>query len=87
MGTTRSFGPFADVPADLIKDAGFLCNHCRRAVERLAQVVPTLAPRMIFYTCKCGSVAVWEDERQPDSRLWWRDIRLLRKAKVSIIIF
>jgi hypothetical protein len=87
MSEKRVFGPFVDVPTDMVTPAGFVCNHCRGPVERVAQVVPALTPRIIIYACRCGAVAVWEDEHQPDCRLWRCHVKLLREAKVDTLIF
>jgi hypothetical protein len=85
--TARAFGPFVDVPLDTIGVAGFPCNHCRRLVERIAQIMPGLAPRLVVYTCRCGAVFVWEDEAQPDDISWWHTIKALRRAKCDVVIF
>jgi hypothetical protein len=42
---------------------------------------------MIFYSCRCGTVAVWEDEAQPqDSAHWALNIGLL-KTGAELAIF
>jgi hypothetical protein len=86
-GETRAFGPFLDVPADAVSDAGFHCLHCRRPVERFAQVIPDLVPRMLFYGCPCGTVVVFEDEAQPNQKLWWHNIKLLKKTGAKVLVF
>jgi hypothetical protein len=84
----RSFGPFADVPAEDVKRTGFICHGCRRSVERLAKALPMMVPRMMFYACICGTVAVWEDERQPcGSRHWRMNIELLKRSGAGLLIF
>jgi hypothetical protein len=90
MPTERKFGPFL-IPADAhdqIKPAGFACFDCHHPVERLAMVVPAMVPRMVFYVCKCGTVQVWEDEKQPSGSVHWREnMELLRSANVELLAF
>jgi hypothetical protein len=61
----RRFGPFLNIPVVEVRLAGWQCQRCRKQVERFAQVLPGMVPRMIFHACKCGTVVVWEDESQP----------------------
>jgi hypothetical protein len=85
---TEHFGPFTNIPSNDIHEAGFKCYTCRQSVRRFKAVVPHLLPRMVFYSCRCGSVAVWEDESQPASSKTWRfNMTLLAKAGVDIVIF
>jgi hypothetical protein len=84
---TRTFGPFQNVPAEQIRSTGFVCGHCKRPVEMLAQSTPNLAPRMIFRACRCGTVVVWEDETQATEKTWWHSVKLMRKARVNVVMF
>jgi hypothetical protein len=85
---TENFGPFADIPSDSIKPVGFSCRICKHPVRRFCAVVPNLVPRMMFYVCKCGAIAVWEDEKQPkDAQHWRQNIKLLKKAGVGLVVF
>jgi hypothetical protein len=84
----QRFGPFENVPAELIHPAGFNCRKCKRVVRRAGVVCPGVIPRIMFYSCKCGTIAVWEDERQPrDAQHWAQNIELLKKAGVDLVIF
>jgi hypothetical protein len=85
---TRTFGPFLDVPRDAVKPTGFVCKYCRKPVEKFAQVVPYLVSRVFFHACRCGATVTFEDESQPDnSRIWKINVRLMRKARASVLIF
>lgn len=42
---------------------------------------------MMFYACKCGTVTVWEDERQPSQKTWTNTIQLLKDAGVEVVVF
>jgi hypothetical protein len=64
-GALVRFGPFTNIPQELIHPVGFDCLECHSPVRRFGVVVPQLLPRMMFYSRKCGTVAVWEDEAQP----------------------
>lgn len=75
------FGPFENVPTDSIHSVGFSCRKCKRAVRRSGVVYPGMIPRIMFYACECGTIVVWEDERQPkDAQHWAQNIKLLKKA-------
>jgi hypothetical protein len=85
---TERFGPFLNVPSADIQRSGFDCHGCGKPVRRLRKVVPFLVARIVFYSCQCGTVVVWEDERQPkDAQHWAQNIRLLKKAHVEVIVF
>jgi hypothetical protein len=87
-GRIRPFGPFTNIPCDDIKTAGFHCPKCRKPVEKFAMMLPAMVPRMIFYSCRCGTVTVWEDESQPEnSEIWSWNVDLLRKHKVHLVMF
>ena len=44
---------------------------------------------MMFYACGCGgTIAVWEDEKQPkDAAHWAQNLKLLKKAGVDLVCF
>jgi hypothetical protein len=83
------FGPFRNVPVELIRPAGFNCPICREPVRRAGLPVPGLVPRMMFYQCGCVlSVVCWEDEKQPGGPVLWRqNVRLARAARAQVVIF
>ena len=87
MSTARSFGPFVEVPSELIKSAGFGCRVCHKPVERFAQATPYGVPRMIFHACRCGTVVTWEDENQVRRKDWRSLVRLLQKAGAKVLMF
>ena len=84
---TRRFGPFLEVPCDAVKPAGWKCHECRNPVERFAQALPGMVPRMIFHACACGCAVVFEDETQPHPRTWRLVIDLLKASKAKVAIF
>jgi hypothetical protein len=59
----------------------------RKPVRRFGQVVPELSPRMMFYACRCGTIVVWEDERQPTRKVWDNNIEFLKEAGGDVLIF
>jgi len=82
------FGPLENVATDSIHPVGFSCRKCKHAVRRTGVVCPGVVPRMMFYACECGTVVVWEDERQPkDAHHRAQNIKLLGKAGVDVLIF
>jgi hypothetical protein len=87
MSATRAFGPFLNVPGELIKNAGFSCRTCHRPVERFAQAVPYVVPRMVFHACRCGTVVTWEDENQPRRKYWRQLVRLFQKSEANVLMF
>jgi hypothetical protein len=78
--STRRFGPFVNVPCEGVQLAGWRCQRCRKQVERFAQAIPGMVPRMIFCACKWGTIVVWEDESQPCSASWPLATRLMKSA-------
>jgi hypothetical protein len=84
---TEHFGPFLNVPSAAIGRAGFRCDSCRKPVRLFRQAVPTLVPRMVFYACRCGTIVVWEDERQPTQAIWPMLFELLRRSGAGVLIF
>src|SRR5260370_20283333 len=84
---TRAFGPFIEVPAEEVSLTNFKCMHCKEPVEVLRQVIPGLVPGICIHACRCGSVAVWEDERQPTGKLWYWNIKLLKQTGAKLAIF
>jgi hypothetical protein len=87
MSATRPFGPFVNIPGELIKSAGFGCRSCHRTVEQFAQAVPPVIPRMIFHACACGTVVTWEDEAQVTRRSWRGLMKLLQKSSADVLMF
>jgi hypothetical protein len=87
MSAIRPFGPSVNIPCELVKSAGFGCRICHRPVERFAQVVPPVIPRMIFHACRCGCVVTWEDEAQVTRQAWRWLVRLLQRRGVDIVMF
>jgi hypothetical protein len=84
-----AFGPFTNVPFKLIHPAGFNCPLCGQLVKCFGIQTPTAVPRMMIYSCGCGSsVVTWEDERQPTSaKHWRRNIQLAHRANVGVVVF
>ena len=87
MSDWRAFGPFVNIPAELIKSAGFGCRVCHKPVERFAKSLPYAVPRMIFHSCACGTVVTWEDENQPRRKYWRHLVRLLQKSGATVVMF
>jgi hypothetical protein len=87
MSDLRAFGPFSNIPSDLIKAAGFGCRVCQKPVERFVQSLPYAVPRMIFHSCACGTVVTWEDENQPRRKYWRLLVRLLQKSGAKVLMF
>jgi hypothetical protein len=85
---TQKFGPFL-IPADYpILQAGWRCSRCREQVRKLFRRIPYLVPRAVLYSCKCGTVVVWEDEQQPkDTEHWSWNVELLRARSTEVAIF
>lgn len=84
----EQFGPFENIPTDSIHPVGFFCKKCKHVVRRAGIVCPGVVPRMMFYVCDCGTVAVWEDERQPrDGNHWAQNVKLLQAAGVAVLVF
>jgi hypothetical protein len=88
-GEETGFGPFANVPVDLIRSAGFDCPVCKTPVRRFGVVVPHLLPRALIYNCGCGkSIVCWEDELQPSCVEHWREnVELARQVNVEVVVF
>jgi hypothetical protein len=86
MSDLRSFGPFVEIPCELIKNAGFSCRTCRRPVERFAQAIPYGVPRMVFHACGCGCVVVWEDEIAIKHRHWRSMVALLQRSGAEVLM-
>jgi hypothetical protein len=87
-GNTRLFGPFIEVPSHLVRKVGFTCPTCRNPLERLAQVVPYLVPRVVLTACDCGCVVTWEDEHQVKSRRGWQElVGFMKRTGMDVIIF
>jgi hypothetical protein len=87
-GALVRFGPFTNVPQELIHPVGFDCSQCGGTVRRFGVVMPHLIPRLVFYSCRCGTISVWEDEAQPHgSQHWALNIELLKKSGASLVIF
>lgn len=85
---TRRLGPFAGVPRDAVKPAGFKCPFCRRKVEKFAVLPPAMVVRMMFYACRCGTVTCWEDEKQPrDSEHWGFNVEFLKSVGADVVMF
>lgn len=85
---SENFGPFANVPSADIHPAGFACRVCRRPVRVLRRHIPLLVARMCFFQCGCGpTTVVWEDENQPNARVWPKNIRLARRTGAEVLIF
>jgi hypothetical protein len=84
---TEHFGPFLNVPSAAIRRAGFKCDSCRRPVRVFRHPLPMLVPRMVFYACRCGTIVVWEDERQPTQGNWRMNVELLRRSGAGVLIF
>jgi hypothetical protein len=42
---------------------------------------------MMFYACRCGTIVVWEDERQPTRKVWDNNIEFLKEAGGDVLIF
>jgi hypothetical protein len=57
---------FIEVPPEAISPAGWICPHCRTAVEKFAQAFPQFGrrgPRMIILACNCrAGVAFFEND-------------------------
>jgi hypothetical protein len=86
----HKFGPFllTDEQLQEVVPAGFKCLDCLGPVRKLKKVVPGLVARMVLYTCKCGSVMVWEAEKQPSGSSHWRvNIELLRASGSEVAVF
>lgn len=39
---------------------------------------------MMFYVCECGTIGVWEDERQPEPQAWAQNMEALKKLGRSV---
>ena len=87
MKKTEEFGPFINVPAELIKFAGWSCQSCRQPVRRMGIPAPPRVPRMLIYSCPCGSIGCWEDEDQPTQNLWSDSVRLLCEMGATFALF
>ena len=86
-GPEVSFGPFLNVPIELIHPAGFCCPLCREPVKRCGLQTP-IVPRIMIHSCKCGpSIVTWEDERSPTIKTWPLNIEFARKADAGVVIF
>jgi hypothetical protein len=85
---TQTFGPFL-IPAEHpVVEAGWRCSRCQEQVRKLFKVIPYLIPRSVLYSCRCGTVVTWEDERQPkDAKHWAQNIKLLRKRGAQVVVF
>jgi hypothetical protein len=84
---SEPFGPFLDIPSAEIRFSGWPCKRCRRPVRKFGAVVPSLVPRMMFFVCRCGTVAAWEDERQPSQKTWPDCAQLLRDSGAGMVVF
>jgi hypothetical protein len=82
----QTFGPFKNVPSELIHSAGFRCPLCGRKVKRLA-LKTSIVPRLMIYVCKCVNVTTWEDETAPTVRTWPDTIELARLTGAGILMF
>jgi hypothetical protein len=87
MSGEIAFGPFLNVPRELIKCAGFGCRVCHKPVECFLQTVPYLVPRMVFHACRCGTVVTWEDENQPGRKEWRHLVRMMQKSGANVLMF
>jgi len=75
-----SFGPFSDVPAAEIRWAGFVCNTCRKPVQKwLARFVAEEGDFLMILSCPCVSAAAWACENPPQNAKDWRRIVALAK--------
>src|SRR5262245_11745245 len=86
MTATRAFGPFAEVPSELIKSTGFNCRIYRHPVEHLAQKHPFVVPRMLIHGCECGCICVWEDEVNIKRKIWRSVIALLQRSGAKVLL-
>jgi hypothetical protein len=84
---SEPFGPFLNIPSAEIRFAGWPCKRCRRPVRKFGKVIPSLVPRMMFFDCMCGTVAAWEDERQPSQKTWTKSVQRLRESGAGVVIF
>jgi hypothetical protein len=84
---TEAFGPFTNIPSDAIELTGFACRCCKRPVRRFKHPVPGLVPRVVFHSCDCGSVATWEDESQPNPRIWKLNVKLMKRTGAEVLFF
>src|SRR5258708_1925709 len=81
------FGPFLAIASRQIHHAGWSCRHCRQPVRRFATAVPDLFPRILFFACRCGCVATFEDERRPTKKTWPDCVRLLKNSGAGMVVF
>jgi hypothetical protein len=84
---SETFGPFTNVRSAEIFFCHWACTRCRRPVRRFATVVPDLVPRILFFACKCGCVATFEDERRPTKKTLPNCVRLLRESGAGMLVF
>jgi hypothetical protein len=85
---TQIFGPFLIPDNHPVVEAGWNCERCREPVKKLFKEIPYLLARCVLYTCPCGTVACWEDEKQPrDAKHWRRNIKLLRSRGAQVAIY
>ena len=87
-GKEVAFGPFQNVPVELIASARFDCPRCRQTVCQAGMVMPGQVARMMFFACRCGpAVAVWEDESQPTAEIWGATMAMALAAGAGLLIF
>jgi hypothetical protein len=87
MKSTVSFGPFCNVESNRITFAGWPCSRCRKPVRKMAVAAPNVAPRMIFYACPCVTVCCWQDERQPNAKIWPSNVGLALSTGSKVVVF
>jgi hypothetical protein len=84
---TEDFGPFIATGGQLIQQAGWKCQSCRKPVRVLKQAVPVIVERLIVYACDCGATVHWESEFQPSRKRWPLIIELLKETGCKIAIY
>jgi hypothetical protein len=84
---SEPFGPFLAIPSAEIFFCHWACTRCRRPVRKFGAVVPSMVPRMMFFGCMCGTVAAWEDKRQPSQKTWPSCVQLLRESGAGMLVF
>ena len=83
---TCRFGPFVNVPRDLISLSGFSCPCCSNPVRKLSQPTESVFV-VVLYSCQCGTVIVWQDENQPSDQNWKQNIDLMQSQNAQVVIF
>src|SRR5258708_1436175 len=83
----QCFGPFADVPAEAARPAGFDCPSCRKPVRKwVMRYFPELGDFMLIFACRCISAGRWQLENPPQSaQHWFRIVRLARKNRSDFV--